>query len=198
LGTFAQGSKRFTNSSSGMIFEKRSMEHKIYEVTSFRVVRPYRLSVQFNDGLTQLIDFESVLEGELYGPLKDPRLFRRVKLDPEMRNLVWPNGADFDPEILHDWPERRKAMIEAAAEWHRSSPVVITKRPKGLDDRTHDKSGQIREKRGDTLVSTLRKQYGEDFARGVSGSTKLGTLLRKKKVSSLREFLKRHKKSDAA
>lgn len=24
--------------------------------------------------------------------------------DPELRTLVWPNGADFDPYVLHDWP----------------------------------------------------------------------------------------------
>ena len=175
-----------------------SVDHKLYEVVSFKIVRPYKLAIQFNDGLSQVVDLDGVLEGELYGPLKDPALFRRVRLDPDLGNLVWPNGADFDPEILHDWPERRKAMIEAAAEWRRRGPVVTTKRPKGLDDSTRDKSGQIREKRGDTLVSTLRKQFGEDFARGVSGSTKLGTLLRKEKVSSLRELLKRQKKSNAA
>jgi|HubBroStandDraft_6_1064221.scaffolds.fasta_scaffold323780_2 hypothetical protein len=193
--------------------ESRSMDHKIYEVTSFRVVRPYKLAVQFDDGLSQLIDFEGVLEGELYGPLKDPRLFRRVKLDPELRNLVWPNGADFDPEILHDWPERRKGMIEAAAEWRKHTSVAekragtarggdgsysITKRPEGLDHRSRDKSGQIHEKRGDTIVSTLRKHYGEDFARGVSGRMKLETLLRKEKASSLSELLRRHKRSRAA
>jgi hypothetical protein len=44
-------------------------------------------------------------------------LFGNVKLDHELSNLVWPNGADFDPEILHDWPERRSAMLQAAAQW---------------------------------------------------------------------------------
>lgn len=189
------------------------MEHKIYEVTSFRVVRPYKLSVQFDDGLSRLIDFEGVLEGELYGPLKDPRLFQGVKLDLELRNLVWPNGADFDPEILHDWPERRSAMLEAATEWRNRAPVVkrhgiiyrqrfrssaasyvVAKHSKGLDGRTRDKGGEIREKRGDTLVGTLRKHYGESFAPGVSGRMKLETLLKKEKASSLSELLKKHKK----
>jgi uncharacterized membrane protein YeaQ/YmgE (transglycosylase-associated protein family) len=36
--------------------------------------------------------------------------------------LVWPNGADFDPEILHDWPERKGAMLAAAVRWKRYSP----------------------------------------------------------------------------
>jgi hypothetical protein len=62
------------------------------------------------------------------------------------------------------------------------------------NDRTPDKGGEIREKRGDTLVSTLRKHYGKSFAPGVSGRMKLETLLKKEKASSLSEFLKKHKK----
>ena len=46
----------------------------------------------------------------------------------------------------------------------------------GLDDRCRDKDGEIREKRSDTLVRTLRKTYGDDFALGVRSDTKLGTL----------------------
>ena len=190
-----------------------SVDHKLYKVVSFRVVRPYKLAIQFNDGLSQVVDLDGVLEGELYGPLKDPALFRRVRLDTDLGNLVWPNGADFDPEILHDWPERRKAMIEAAAEWRKRAPVlrrhgdlsrrrfrlsvksgVVARHSKGLDGRTRDKGGEIREKRGDTLVGTLRKHYGESFAPGVSGRMKLETLLKKEKASSLSELLKKHKK----
>ena len=37
----------------------------------------------------------------------------------------------------------------------------------GLDDRCRDQDGEIRRKRGDTLVGTLRKTYGPDFAPGV-------------------------------
>ena len=57
-------------------------------------------------------DFFDVLKGELYGPLKSQVVFDRVRL--EHGNLVWLNGADFDPEILHDWLERKTAMIAAA------------------------------------------------------------------------------------
>jgi hypothetical protein len=38
----------------------------------------------------------------------------------------------------------------------------------GLDDRCRDGDGEIRQKRGDTLVRTLRKTYGEEFAHGVT------------------------------
>jgi hypothetical protein len=31
--------------------------------------------------------------------------------------LVWPNGADFDPATLHDWPEHLEALTVAARRW---------------------------------------------------------------------------------
>lgn len=46
----------------------------------------------------------------------------------------------------------------------------------GLDNRCRDNDGTIREKRGDTLVRTLRETYGDDFARGVRGDAKLETV----------------------
>ena len=97
------------------------MEHGIYEVKSFKLLGAYTLEIQFDDGVTTVVNLDGALEGELYGPLKDPALFERVKLDEETGNLVWPNGADFDPEILHDWPERRARFVAAAQEWKISS-----------------------------------------------------------------------------
>ena len=47
------------------------MEHGLYEVKSFKVLRPYTLEIRFDDGLTSVVNFDGVLEGELYGPLKD-------------------------------------------------------------------------------------------------------------------------------
>ena len=47
---------------------------------------------------------------------------------------------------------------------------------KGLDDRQRDANGQIREKRGDTRVGTLRQEYGDNFAKGYRSDTKLQTV----------------------
>jgi hypothetical protein len=44
----------------------------------------------------------------------------------------------------------------------------------GLDSRCSDLDGQIRRKRSDTLVRTLRQEYGSDFASGVRADMKLG------------------------
>jgi hypothetical protein len=64
-----------------------------------------------------MIDFAPVLAGPLFGPLRDPELFRQVRLDPEVHTLVWPNGADFDPASLYDWPAFAEEFAERARRW---------------------------------------------------------------------------------
>jgi hypothetical protein len=59
----------------------------------------------------------------------------------------------------------------------------------GLDDRCRDQDGEIRRKRGDTLVGTLRKTYGPDFAPGVRSDMRLDTL-RDRMGASLSKILK--------
>ncbi len=90
------------------------MIHALHRVTDFQVIGPYRLRVSFRDGIVRDIDFQPVLAGTLFGPLRDPAVFNQVRLDPEVHTLVWPNGADFDPATLHDWPEMLPAIAERA------------------------------------------------------------------------------------
>ena len=93
------------------------MKHEIHRVRSFEQLGIYTLRVGFDDGTSQTIDFEPVLRGQLFGPLRDPELFKQVRLDPECHTLVWPNDADFDPADLHDWPEVREEFIRRRAHW---------------------------------------------------------------------------------
>jgi hypothetical protein len=91
--------------------------HPIHRVKTFEIVGPYRIEIEFGDGLRRTIDFRPVLEGELYAPLRDLRHFNEVSLDREVHTLVWPNGADFDPATLHDWPEHEPGMVALAKRW---------------------------------------------------------------------------------
>ena len=50
--------------------------------------------------------------------------------------------------------------------------------PKGLDRRARDKSGEIRHKRRDTMVKTLRAEYGDHFAKGFKPNATLGDVLK--------------------
>ena len=93
------------------------MSHSIYRVVSFEIIGPYMIRVRFDDQTEQVIDFEPILAGELYRPLRDLSVFSKVRIDPEVHTLVWPNGADFDPATLHDWPEHIEAWEERARQW---------------------------------------------------------------------------------
>ena len=95
------------------------MSHPIYRVLTFERIAPYTLRVKFDDNTERLIDFRPVLAGELYGPLRDLAVFDQVQLDPEVQTLVWPNGADFDPATLHDWPQHLDALLARAQRWER-------------------------------------------------------------------------------
>ena len=91
--------------------------HDIHRVESFEILAPYTLRVRFEDRTEQVINFETALVGELFGPLRNLSLFNQVRIDPEVHTLVWPNGADFDPATLHDWPKVVDALTAQAKEW---------------------------------------------------------------------------------
>jgi hypothetical protein len=93
------------------------MDHPIFRVRGFQIVADYVLCVTFDDETEQIIDFQPVLVGDLLGPLQDLAVFNRVQIDHEVHTLVWPNGADFDPATLHDWPNRIEALTALAQKW---------------------------------------------------------------------------------
>jgi hypothetical protein len=76
----------------------------VLRVTDVKPLDGYRLRISFNDGVVREVDFARDLEhaeGTVAEPLRDPGYFRRVRVDAESRTIVWPNGLDPDPEVLH-------------------------------------------------------------------------------------------------
>ena len=74
----------------------------ILHVVDVKYVRDYIIWVRFNDGIDGEVDLSAELEGEVFGPLKDQKLFRTVKVDSLLGTVVWDNGADLAPEFLYD------------------------------------------------------------------------------------------------
>jgi hypothetical protein len=93
-----------------MIEKPPLLREEVPRVTRFAVRDGYHIDLTFDDGFTQLIDFEPVLIGPLFGPLRDARTFNQVELDDAFGTLVWPNGADIAPEVLRDWPKHVDAI----------------------------------------------------------------------------------------
>ena len=98
--------------------------HRLCRVTGVEWVEAYRLRVSFDDGLVREIDFLPMLAGEMFGPLRDQAMFRQVSIDPEAHTLVWPNGADFDPATLHDWPDYAEALEMNARDIERRTSAI--------------------------------------------------------------------------
>lgn len=102
--------------------------HPIYRVVAYEIIGPYQVRVRFDDQSQQTIDFAPLLRGALYGPLQDLDVFNQVRLDPEVATLVWPNGADFDPATLHDWPEQLEALQRLVQRWE----ATTVAQPRGV------------------------------------------------------------------
>lgn len=62
----------------------------------------YRLRVRFTDGTERTIDVEPYLRGPIFEPVKrDRSMFEAVRVDEGLGTVVWPNGADIDPDVLY-------------------------------------------------------------------------------------------------
>ncbi len=62
----------------------------------------YVIHLRFADGTEGDVDLAGELHGEIFEPLADPEMFRRVFVHPEFHTLCWPNGADIAPEFLYE------------------------------------------------------------------------------------------------
>lgn len=71
------------------------------KVDSVTHLREYELRIEFNNGIVKDVELGCELYGELE-PLRDPRLFAGVRVNPETGTIEWANGADFSPEFLFD------------------------------------------------------------------------------------------------
>lgn len=93
------------------------MAHEIYRIVSFEKSSSVHPTSTLRRRGLSTHRLSPSIEGELYGPLQDPSLFDQVQIDPEVDTLFWLNGADFDPAILHNWPESSPALKALAEKW---------------------------------------------------------------------------------
>lgn len=87
-------------------------------VTEVEALEQFRLRLRFDDGSERTVDLSDTLWGVMGEPLRDPDYFRLVRVDPELRTVVWPNGFDIDPDVLHgdyepEPPERTERPAHA-------------------------------------------------------------------------------------
>ena len=71
-------------------------------VTTVVPMEGYRLRIGFTDGTERVVNVERFLRGPVFEGIRQDRgAFEAVTVDPELQTVVWPNGADIDPDVLY-------------------------------------------------------------------------------------------------
>lgn len=77
-------------------------DYRIPCVVGVAVIRPHVLRLLFGDGVVRDVQYvPGEARGSLLEPLNDPEYFAQVRVDADLRTVVWPNGLDLAPEVLH-------------------------------------------------------------------------------------------------
>jgi len=75
----------------------------IQELVAVEVTGSHRIRIRFADGLEGELDVSKLVRFDgVFASLRDPAEFRKARLDPELGTVVWPSGADLDPDVLYD------------------------------------------------------------------------------------------------
>ena len=72
------------------------------EVTQALYQEEYKIWVEFNDGVSGVVDLSDTLWGPMFEPLKDIKQFKRFAVSDVFHTLVWENDADLAPEYLYE------------------------------------------------------------------------------------------------
>jgi hypothetical protein len=71
-------------------------------VRSAELLTGYQVRVIFTNGVERIVDLSPYLHGPIFDALRtDSHLFRSFTVDPVLGTIVWPNGADIDPDVLY-------------------------------------------------------------------------------------------------
>jgi hypothetical protein len=71
-------------------------------IRSVKPLEGYQALLEFSNGEQKTVDLEPLMHGPIFEPLcNDPELFRALRVDEELGTIVWPNGADLDPNVLY-------------------------------------------------------------------------------------------------
>ena len=91
------------------MIENAAVLHGALPTRALRLVRTWQrlhqieiVRLTFDDGLIRELELAAGSnEGTVFAPRDDPPYFAEVKVDLESRTVVWPNGLDLDPAVLH-------------------------------------------------------------------------------------------------
>jgi Protein of unknown function (DUF2442) len=76
--------------------------YKVVPIIGVEVIGDHELRLTFKDGAVGDVAFDTREWWGVAEPLADQSFFAQVRVDPEARTVVWPNGFDMAPEPLYE------------------------------------------------------------------------------------------------
>jgi len=74
----------------------------IPSVVGVAILRSHVMRLLFDDGIVRDVQYvPGQVRGSLVSALDDPEYFAQVRIDRDAGTVVWPNGLDLAPEVLH-------------------------------------------------------------------------------------------------
>jgi len=75
----------------------------MYDVTRVQCLDDYRVRLTFDNGENREVDISALVPFDgVFAALKDRAYFTRVRVEPDVGTIVWPNGADICPDVLYE------------------------------------------------------------------------------------------------
>lgn len=72
------------------------------DIVAVRILPNYKVELTFEDGIVGKVDVRGLLAFDgVFAPLANESFFSQVRVDTELGTIVWPNGADLDPDVLY-------------------------------------------------------------------------------------------------
>lgn len=72
------------------------------DVVEVRPLGGYVIHLRCEDGVEGNLDLGKAIDFKgIFAALRDEQEFAKVQIHPELGTIVWPNGADIDPDVLY-------------------------------------------------------------------------------------------------
>ncbi len=82
----------------------------------------YRIQVEFNDGMSGIVDIAAALGFKgIFSKLRDPEFFKRVRVGRSSRTVEWPGQLDLDPVVLYS------RATSKSIKWVLNAPEPVSK-----------------------------------------------------------------------
>ncbi len=74
----------------------------LHDIVEAHPLDGHRLFLTFDDGASGTVDLTAMIRFDgVFAALRDADYFALVRVDAELGTVVWPNGADLCPDVLH-------------------------------------------------------------------------------------------------